>query len=231
MAKNTLDRIEEDVEERMKVLTHLQENQLFINKIMYALDWNDRRKTTWLKPWLEAQVAQELSEPSELTNIATSLSKGVRVLDWDLLAYKAFKWVSANIRYTRDQDKWGTPEYWETYDNVLSTREGDCESGAVLMYVLCRVMGIPAEALMLMTGSVLGGGHCWLAYRSYTNPIEWSFLDWCYYKTLLPIKTRPKFNIQTRTIHGDDSRYIRIWWCFNEANTYGSFKRTVNKKR
>jgi len=124
----------------------------------------------------------------------------------------------------------GTVEYWQTYAETLQTRTGDCEDGAILMYVLCRVSGIPANRLLILTGDVRGGGHCWLSYKPMNQPWNLTFLDWCYYYTSKRIETRPKFWIsKSNQILGNGIRYKKLWWAFNENNTYIGFKPTYKK--
>ncbi|MDX1702097.1 MAG: transglutaminase domain-containing protein, partial [Melioribacteraceae bacterium] len=94
------------------------------------------------------------------------------------------------------------------------TKSGDCESGATLLYAMCRYHRINPMQLKLVTGTVkIGdklGGHCWVEYcpDETADPItgqgKWVILDWCYYFDSTP------FNLRRSAT--DDERYVKRWW-------------------
>ena len=104
---------------------------------------------------------------------------------------------------------------------------------------MCREAGIPANRMLLLCGDVVGGGHCWLAYKPSQNPVELVFMDWCYWFDNRSIETRPKFRIIENNLILESifntvkdyrfKNYIKMWWCFNENNTFISFKPTGGK--
>lgn len=109
-----------------------------------------------------------------------------------------------------------------------------CEDGAILMYVLARLAGIPSNRLLLFAGSVNGGGHCWLGYRPVSDPLNFRFLDWCYWPDISLVESRKFYSIIGKQIYSfqtgaykKDNNYYNIWWAFNEDATYFGFKKTV----
>lgn len=106
----------------------------------------------------------------------------------------------------------------------------NCEDGAILLYILCRLKGIPANRLYILAGSVVGGGHCWLGYKPIHYPLNFVFLDWCYGKngpSMNKVLDRDFYHINGTDITGDDS-YIELWFAFNEDQGVKSMsKRTL----
>jgi hypothetical protein len=60
-------------------------------------------------------------------------------------------WVVDNIDYKSDQGQWGG-DYWQTPEETLSYRTGDCEDFAILLCSLFRAYGIPAERVYVTLG-------------------------------------------------------------------------------
>lgn len=184
------------------------------------------RKATNLYPWLDAQVAT-----AEIDEILAEIPDHE---DYDKQALACLKWVRDNIRYIGDVQEWGVDEYWARYNETLLIRSGDCEDGAILLYILCRKKGIPAERLMLFAGDVVGGGHCWLGYKPIEYPLNWVFLDWCYWYQSNDISNRRMFYIDGKSIKGyvlnnhkvtdTYSNYKNIWFAFNEESSHVSLE-------
>jgi hypothetical protein len=76
-------------------------------------------------------------------------------------------WVADNIAYKSDGERWGR-DYWQTSEETLSYRTGDCEDFSILLCSLLRAYGIDAHRVYVALG-VNGedDGHAFL--------IE----DWC----------------------------------------------------
>lgn len=199
-------------------------NRGFVKKfIYYVINRNNYQKAVYLANWLEPQVSDATDD---LKETALSILADYTNLDYDKMAWIIFRWVKKNIEYIGDDLVWSTYEYWQQADVTLDLRTGDCEDGAVLTYVLCRLAGIPVNRLYLFCGDVLGGGHCWLGYKPMHYPINFVFLDWCFYPDGKSIETREKFWIVKQDVKGDNDNYINMWWCFNEENTYIEVKPT-----
>ncbi len=61
-------------------------------------------------------------------------------------------WVAANIDYKTDEERWGIEEYWQTPEETLSLRTGDCEDFAILLCTLLRAYGIDEEYIYVAIG-------------------------------------------------------------------------------
>ena len=70
-------------------------------------------------------------------------------------------------------------------ENGIITHQ--CEDGAILIYILAHLCGIPDYRIQLVAGNVVGGGHCYCVFTD-TNGIEYP-IDWCYwYKKSVAMK-------------------------------------------
>jgi hypothetical protein len=71
-------------------------------------------------------------------------------------------WVAINIDYMSDEKRWGE-DYWQTPEETLSYRTGDCEDFSILLCSLLRSYGIDDERIYVALG-VDGGedGHAFL---------------------------------------------------------------------
>lgn len=197
----------------------------FLEQLVYYILNSKFRQATNLVPWLKKQVdtpTQALLDEAE----KISSSK-----DQDLQMFYVLKHVKNTITYTPDDKVWSMPEYWQTADETLSLKTGDCEDGAILMYVLARLKGISANRLFLFAGDVVGGGHCWLGYRSNQYPLNYDFMDWCYWYKGYDSTIRNKFYVTNTnifmeyTLEGNliPSNYTKMWFAFNELDSFKSF--------
>jgi transglutaminase-like putative cysteine protease len=206
---------------------YLEQNGLLSNIVYYVINHKNIRDSIWLKPWIKNQVIDSEND-LEIQAIVESILKDVKdKKNYDTIAIECLRYVQRRLRYVGDIVTQSTPEYWQTYRETLDTWRGDCEDGAILIYVLCRACGIPANRLILLAGDVQGGGHCWLAYKPSNQPWNLAFLDWCYWYDQTQLPQRKVFWIVNKKINGSDPRYFNMWWCFNENNTYIKFKSTV----
>ena len=186
----------------------------------YAINWKRGRDVRIsVAPLLEGWLA-EASLNAEISKVIESFGPNLNSKSYDTRARICLRWVHDNIKYVGDMTQWKTPEYWQSPVETIGLRTGDCEDGAILMYALCRLSGIPANRLMLLAGDVVGGGHCYLAYRPQINPIAFTFLDWCYWYDNRAINYRPSFFIYGTKITGGDERYLKMWFGFNEDRAY-----------
>ncbi|HEY9705825.1 MAG TPA: hypothetical protein V6C58_25540 [Allocoleopsis sp.] len=130
------------------------------------------------------------------------------------------------IIYKSDNNIWQMSEYWQTYKETNELKTGDCEDGAIYMYIKARQSGVPANRLLLMCGDVINPstksltGHCWLAYRSDGNPFGFEFLDWCYYYNANNIGDRPRYNVNKQEIQDYNRKYFKLWFAFNEEKSH-----------
>jgi hypothetical protein len=188
-----------------------------INIINYIINSKYRiskRLSTWLK--------EQVIEPQ------TELILCDSIMDTILLETKM------KIKYKSDSDIWEMSEYWQTAEETEDKSTGDCEDGAIFMYIKARESGVPANRLMLMCGEVLlldgsKGGHCWLAYKSDGNPFGWEFLDWCYYFNPNQIGSRPRYEVTGKDITGGNNKYINLWFAFNEDKSHSELQYVIQR--
>jgi predicted transglutaminase-like cysteine proteinase len=60
-------------------------------------------------------------------------------------------WVANNIDYMSDEKRWGE-DYWQTPEETLSYRTGDCEDFSILLCSLLRTYGIDADRVYVALG-------------------------------------------------------------------------------
>lgn len=71
-------------------------------------------------------------------------------------------WVADNIDYMSDEERWGG-DYWQTPEQTLFYRTGDCEDFSILLCSLLRAYGIDAEQVYVALGEDgQGEGHAFL---------------------------------------------------------------------
>lgn len=86
-------------------------------------------------------------------------------------------WVAANIEYKTDEEQWGIEEYWQTPEETLSLRTGDCEDFAILLCTLLRAYGISGEQIYVAVGIDDDGyGHAFLIEDWYLDG-EWRAIE------------------------------------------------------
>ncbi len=182
--------------------------------VLYTTISDKYRKSVSLVPWLRDNLA---ITPTEVIT---------RSKDPDIIMTDILRWVQANITYRSDSLVWKLSERWQTPKETMELRTGDCEDGAILMYALAIHYGVPANRLLLFAGSVQGGGHCWLGYRSTEYPLNWCFMDWCYWFDRNTPNYRTKYFIKDTTIYNDpQNQYYTIWFAFSHLT---SFKGIMN---
>ena len=81
-------------------------------------------------------------------------------------------WVAINIDYMPDEKHWGK-DYWQTPEETLTYRTGDCEDFSILLCSLLRTYGIDAERIYVALGVDNGkDGHAFLLEDWYRDG-EW----------------------------------------------------------
>lgn len=193
----------------------------------YIID-SKYRKSVGLVSWIKEQVTNPVKEVQEYADKIPIQPED----NYDTRMLKILRYVRSNFQYISDTAVWGMSEHWNTGIQSVSLGKGDCEDGAILMYILARLHGIPANHLMLFAGDVDGGGHCWLGYRPLYYPINFVFMDWCYWYNDTEVQYRRKFDINgTKIIEYYEkdgyateipSNYFKIWFAFNEENSHSN---------
>lgn len=183
------------------------------------------RESVHLQSWL----AEQLTKPTEaLELIAATFDK---TQSTDYLMTDILCWVHNNISYVSDSKVYKTVEKWQTPSETLVLKTGDCEDGAILIYALAHMCGVNDNRLLLFAGDVKSAagteGHCWLGYRSDEYPLNWCFMDWCYWFDQTTPNTRTKYYIKDTKIYDDPlNHYLNIWFAFNATK---SFKGIMNQ--
>ena len=148
----------------------------------------------------------------------------------DELIWKIADAVNEHLRYKRDINNYGRPEYWASPAETLNKGLDDCDGYAVLIKWLADYMGIPKHRTMVggltaYTGRITKagdkvsfeggrwGGHCPVLYRRVDDhnwyPVEGSLL-----------KIEAKRNFDKRLPLLQNPRYRDVWWMTNQEQSY-----------
>ena len=198
---------------------HLHKSRV-TRKVQYNLGY----KWVQVQSWLDEQVKTS----SVLDEVALSIAGSGTD---DEKALRLLSFVRERLTYTRDSTKWKVPEYWQDAVVTYEERTGDCEDGAVLLFVLMRKAGIISSKIYLAAGSVSGGGHAWIVYVPDEYPLNPVFLDWCYWPTNEPIGERQFYEIHGLLIRKayldsaseQDNKYLYFWWLCNDLTGIGAW--------
>ena len=76
--------------------------------------------------------------------------------------YEAWCWARRNIKYVSDPDVWKVKDYWQTPEETLELRTGDCEDVAIL---LCKTLDILGVKNVFMAIWDFDGGHAVCFYE------------------------------------------------------------------
>lgn len=190
----------------------------------FIINWcidSKYRTSVKLSSWLKKQV----DNPDQYVKDFAAMIKNDE--DYDKQIIEILSTVHNLLVYETDQAHWDINDKWQLAGLTANFKKGDCEDGAILIYVLARLKGITANRLLIFTGSVNGGSHCWLGYKPNNYPLNYSFIDWCYLADLTAIEKRNKFSIYNQRImeykSGSEfiqSNYYNIWFGFNEVTSY-----------
>ena len=209
--------------------------------VSYIIHWKTR-KAVKLSNWIKKQVLNQDTENAVADYTKVDYSE----IEIDTRCIKTLEYVAKKLMYFRDStqgmrdQEWVMPEYWQTAIQTIKANVGDCEDGAILLYNILRVMGVPANRLLICAGNVNDprlnkkAGHCWLAYKPSEYPLNWVFLDWCYYVDTNAIEQRPLYTIRDKKITANtleqgnwqktESNYIDLWFAFNENVSFTGIK-------
>ena len=201
----------------------------YLSIVKYATNW---KKGADVKievvPMLKEYIVQATTPNTELNTkilniFPDSIFSSLIEQSDDYKVIWCLGWIKKNIKYKSDKLIWKVDEYWQSPLETLQLKTGDCEDGAILLYVLCRFLGVSENKLKILCGTVTGGGHCFCAYTPSSYPWMFVFLDWCYNPNLNSIEDRPMFFINSNKIAGQDKAYQKMWFGFNEVDSYYEF--------
>jgi transglutaminase-like putative cysteine protease len=193
-------------------------SKLWYNDIINWIINSQYRQSVNVSYWLKAQMELPDATVQELAGKIQSFK------DYDSQMQAIFQWVRDMITYQTDLIIWKMTDYWQTAEKTLKLKTGDCEDGAVLMYILARLKGIPANRLWIWGGNVITGeGHCCLFYKRSNYPWNFVAMDWCYYPSNQDIEEKDMFTLIGKQIIEEDinsnlveSKYLSTWFLFNE---------------
>ena len=78
----------------------------------------------------------------------------------------AYYWISENIRYMYDKQRWGSDEYWQLPSTTINLGTGDCEDQAILLASLLRALKLPRENVRIVIGPTSHGNyHAWIEIK------------------------------------------------------------------
>jgi hypothetical protein len=78
----------------------------------------------------------------------------------------AYYWVSENIKYMHDEQRWGARDYWQLPSTTVRLGTGDCEDQAILLTSLLRALKLPRENVRLVIGPTERGTyHAWVEIK------------------------------------------------------------------
>ena len=81
-------------------------------------------------------------------------------------------WVADNIAYESDKEQWGK-DHWQTPEETLFYRTGDCEDFSILLCSLLRAYGIDAQRVYVALGvNGVQDGHAFVIENWYSDG-EW----------------------------------------------------------
>lgn len=192
-----------------------RKNEIFVERLKptgfnlfdYLIDWKTRKRVhlvNWLKNQIDGLDVHYIVEQN-----------GWYDLDNDDKALAILRWVYSNYTYVGDQQLWDVGEKWATFEESYKekNKEGDCEDGAIAIFVLARKAGIPENRIKLVTSQVVGGGHAFILYTA-DDGIDY-VLDWCYFYDKQDFETRPMFWDLPNYYFGD-----KIWFAVNDKTGF-----------
>ena len=215
-------------EKNSQIFDNTRRNIVF-SLINYIID-SKFRKAVFLTNWLRSSVNEALANEDFI-----KISDGIKLgSNDDETIFNCLKWVINNIKYVGDYIKWDMNEKWQTPIETFSSRTGDCEDMHILVYALARSKGIIADKMLLWCGNVQSsptaplGGHCSLLYKPLEYPLNFVWLDACYYPNLQPVFNRNLIFLDGKEIEEfvnnpnngwlkKDSYYKASWFVFNES--------------
>ena len=200
-----------------------------IQLVFQAVRNNWLTEQIWYLMTRDGQEAKNVSKflKDQVENKTTQfyLERLIKEQRWDTISdndvkiVKILNWVIENIEYVSDINQYKQVEYWAPALDTLLNKKGDCEDGAVLIYCLAKLSGIPTNQLQIVAGSVDGGSHCWVRYVSEKYPYNSFYIDWCYDYDSSWIDDRDAF-IDWNNKITPNNRYKSIWWMADEETGY-----------
>lgn len=187
------------------VLNHLQKVNWLTTTYYYIINWRVRRQVN-LQKWIK----NNLTLPKDLIDKFPNHWSTLKPHD---LIKAITKFVKDNIKYVSDMTQWGVEEMWSTPIDTWTTKEGDCEDGALLIYAIAKYYNISDYQMYVTAGYVRGGGHCYLIFVSEKDALEYP-MDWCYWPST-SLKMETPYWLIKNYLYGE-----KEWLRFNATGSY-----------
>jgi len=186
-----------------KVLSYYFSKQYFRTLVRYAINWKYKNVRKDLYYWIK-----DLDIPDD---VKKHFDKYNKMSDDDKVRI-VLKWVHDNITYTKDLKVWKVTEYWQTPEETMMLKTGDCEDGSILAYCILNYLGVPDNKIWITAGNVVGGGHCYVVYMA--DSIEEFPIDWCYWYSI-SYKIKIPYALRNNYYGGE-----REWFRVNKSGSY-----------
>jgi len=153
-------------------------------------------------------LSQQIDNPAkEVMDLAVALRMGT---PYETVS-NIEAWAYTNISYKLDKYNFGIEEYWAKTIETIGIRTGDCEDYNSLIYVLCRLAGIPASNLYCCVGSTSSAYHFWTLFFD-SKRGRFVKLDSTFYPEIKQIKDKKEFKL--------GEAYKKIDYIFNETGIW-----------
>lgn len=143
--------------------------------------------------------------------------------DHDSNALLLQKFVVDRIKYMRDINTAGCPEFWQFPFETIQAGYGDCEDMAILLATLMLAAGIPDFRVRVTTGLVTvdpktaaTGGHAYVTYLS-EERTQWIPLDTCYLED-------SKVPMAKKKLLNENKNYKNVLFSFNNKHCWANKK-------
>ena len=215
---------------------------VFFDLVNYVID-SKFRKSVKLISWIRTHVNESLKDDFFMETIKKEVKTGVSD---DVTMLNCLKWVCDKVQYIGDYKQWSMQERWQTPLETFYNKKGDCEDGSILLYAIARAKGVIADKMFLWCGEVRStpvaplGGHCSFLYKPLEYPLNFVWLDWCYYPNLQPVFNRKIVFLNGKLVeefsksieHGwmvKSSVYQKTWFLFNESFSTNNYLLKIAK--
>jgi hypothetical protein len=138
-------------------------------------------------------------------------------------AWKLQKFVVKHIKYKKDINSSGCPEFWQFPFETLQAGYGDCEDMSILLATLLLAAGIPDFRVRVTAGLVTvdpktaaTGGHAYVTYLSEERK-QWLTLDTCYLED-------SKIPIMQKKLLAENKNYKEVLFSFNNKYCWANKK-------
>jgi predicted transglutaminase-like cysteine proteinase len=98
---------------------------------------------------MDMTACAETPCPTRVSNLASAVERA-RSQDVTEKLVTINEAVNHAIVYTRDQDVYGTRDYWAKPDETLARGKGDCEDFAILKMAALKAAGLPSDSITLV---------------------------------------------------------------------------------